>query len=115
MAGTAEPFGPFRDMDPCERTAQLRCLRTLVRTHWPLAELERGLRDCETDYGRLGPTLKLLDAVPTLQRRRILATFAALHYTSGSKGTTRSTSDDDRQDDRTGRAIGQTQASSPRP
>jgi hypothetical protein len=87
----SEPFGPFRrdGIDNMERTAQLRCLRALVRTHFPLAELERGLRDCETDYGRLLPTLRLFDAMPPLHRRRILATFAALHsplYNKECKG-----------------------------
>jgi len=87
-----EPFGPFRDgIDPAERTAQLRSLRTLVRCHFPLPELERALCEAETDCARLLPALALLEAVPSLRRRKILATFAYLHrppYTRRRKGST---------------------------
>jgi len=90
MAGTAEAFGPFRkDVAPAERIAQLRCLRTLVRCHWPLPELERALREAEQDCSRLLPALALLDVIPTLRRRRILSTFAHLHnplYNKERKG-----------------------------
>lgn len=78
----SEPFGPFRsDMNPVERRAQLRVLRTLAHVHFALPELERALHTAEsTDSAEsLASALKLLDVVPAKKRRRILSTFAYLH------------------------------------
>ena len=117
----SEPFGPFREgLDIKERTAQLRCLRTLVHLFFPLPELELALRQGESGESRESAksALAMFDAIPSLPRRKILTTFVYLNapsYTKGRKGVTRNPPDDDRQDDRTGREIGQTQASSPRP
>lgn len=84
-----EPFGPFREeLQPPERTAQLRSLRTLVRVYFRLPELERMLRAAETSDEARRHALKLFDAVPALKRRRILSTFALIHspaYTSPGK------------------------------
>jgi len=127
----AEPFGPFRsELDPIERIAQLRCLRTLVHVFAPEKckpnqfggvrwTVSKSLEFAEQhqDSGSLWLALAEFDAMPSLTRRKILATFAYIHrpiYDRRRKGTTRNRNDDDRQDDRTGRAIGQTQASSPR-
>jgi len=118
MVAAAEPFGPFRaDVDPVERVAQLRSLRSLVRVFAPQRELELALQAAETDAVHGARALIMFDSLPPLKRRNVLATFAYIHapiYDRCRKGTTRNSSDDDRQDDRTGRAIGQTQASSPR-
>src|SRR5215471_8682506 len=114
----SEPFGPFREgLDIKERTAQLRCLRTLVHLFFPLPELEQTLRTAESAESAES-ALAMFDAIPSLPRRKILTTFVYLNapsYTKARKGVTRNPPDDDRQDDRTGREIGQTQASSPRP
>lgn len=77
----SEPFGPFRDdVDPVERIAQLRVLRTLVHTYARSEELERNLRDAET-YPSLfcANALRLLDMLPPINRRLILSTFAFIH------------------------------------
>ena len=74
------PFGPFRlECDPVERIAQLRVLRTLVHVYWGLPNLERALKDAETDPVCRAWALAFIDALPTLHRRRILATFAYIH------------------------------------
>ena len=77
-----EPFGPFRDgWNPVERTAQLRCLRTLVHMHLGMAEegreLEAALRAAE--QGASNEALMIFQKLPTFARRRILATFAYIH------------------------------------
>jgi hypothetical protein len=84
---SAEPFGPFRgDMNPVERVAQLRVLRALVHVYFALPELEVALKRGEIEDSARVRALQLLDAVPSLKRRHILATFAYLHrpgYTAG--------------------------------
>ena len=79
-----EPFGPFRpECDPVERIAQLRVLRTLVHGYlWTVEEgprIEEALRTAEKDANAIETALHLFDMLPTLVKRRILATFAYLH------------------------------------
>ena len=76
------PFGPFSDgIAEGERTAQLRALAALSAVHLgsqhPLIRLLRGAeRRAETR----AIALAMLDATPTLTRRRIIATFASIHH-----------------------------------
>jgi hypothetical protein len=92
--GRAEPFGPFRpDVDPVERVAQLRTLRTLVHVHSHDGiepAVEDVLRQAEQDAFVLETALQAFDLLPALTRRRILATFAYIHkplYASARKAT----------------------------
>ena len=107
---TAEPFGPFRsDCDQVERVAQFRVLRALAHVFTPPAfgnDFEKACSYCERNPSLpTGAALHYLDTMPTLVRRRILATFAALHspvYNSGCKGLSLEATHDDRQIDRPG-------------
>ena len=81
----AEPFGPFRaDVDPVERIAQLRVLRTLVHVlvspDLPNS-FEVACLHCEHDPDPAisAVALSFLEELPALTRRRILATFAYIH------------------------------------
>ena len=79
-----EPFGPFRDgVDPVERIAQLRVLRTLVHGHlWTIEEgpqIEDALRTAEKDSDAVETARLMFEMLPTLAKRRILATFAYIH------------------------------------
>jgi hypothetical protein len=102
----SEPFGPFRldaDIDNKERVAQFRCLRTLVHVHFHLSDLERLLWEAESSKECAQRALAMLDTVPSLYRRKILASFAYLHrpaYIGRCKGTTRGSSDDEALADR---------------
>jgi hypothetical protein len=86
----SEAFGPFREgLDPWERIAQLRSLRTLVHVHFHLSDLERLLWEAESNKECAQQALAMLDTVPSLYRRKILASFAYLHrpaYIARCKG-----------------------------
>jgi hypothetical protein len=85
-----EPFGPFRDIDPVERVAQLRTLRTLVRVFARDRELEAALHAAETNDAHRARALIMFDALPAVRRRNVLATFAYIHrplYSSSRKAT----------------------------
>jgi hypothetical protein len=88
----SEPFGPFREgIESTERIAQLRSLRTLVHVHFHLSDLERLLWEAEVNAEAGERALAMLDTVPSLYRRKILASFAYLHrpaYIARCKGTT---------------------------
>ena len=76
-----DTWGPFRlDVDEAERLACLRSLRALARV---LAgprtvELCRALAAAETNPDALEPAREALRALEPVDRRRILATYAAL-------------------------------------
>lgn len=83
----SEPFGPFRTQcGPVERRAQLRALEALVRVLAGPLPVVGLMRKAEAgDPVRLSLALAAFDTIPTLTRRRILASFAYLHgqeYTS---------------------------------
>lgn len=83
MAEPAAQFGPWADgIDPAERLARTRCMRVLAMVFArPHADLIATLRDAEHNPAALSTALDLLDALPALPRRRIIATFAALGRT----------------------------------
>lgn len=75
-------FGPWRpDIDPAERLTRLRSMRAIARlTLGPRGEaFAETLRQAETNPGQLEPALHQLDALAALDRRTVLASFAALH------------------------------------
>ena len=63
-----------------ERVARIRALRTLAHLlcGGPRHPLAVALRESELDPAQAERALELLDALPTLRRRRLLAAFAAL-------------------------------------
>lgn len=78
---TRDQWGPFRpDIEPPERLARLRSLRVVV--HLLVGprgvELEKHLRDAETDRPALLRALDALDRLAPLDRRRVLASYAAV-------------------------------------
>jgi hypothetical protein len=83
---TGPAFGPWSpDVDPAERIAQLRSLAALgavsVGSSHPLVA---ELRAAETNHAAAGRALALLDALPSLTRRRLLATFSTSTFRSRS-------------------------------
>jgi hypothetical protein len=99
----AEPFGPFRsDVDPVERVAQLRTLRTLVHVYARDPDVEDALARGESNSRNLPKALEAFDDLPALTRRRILATFAKIRpntYTRRRKGSSLQEATDDQQVD----------------
>jgi hypothetical protein len=82
MTGPAAPFGPWSpNVGPTERIAQLRSLAALaavsVGSGHPLVT---ELRAAETDSDAAKRALALLDALPSLTRRRLIATFGAITF-----------------------------------
>lgn len=82
---TADPqlWGPWRpDIDPAERLARFRSLRSLagVLVHpTRAAALIDALREAEANDAAAGRALEELDRLPALPRRRILASYAKIH------------------------------------
>ncbi|GAA0256204.1 hypothetical protein LNAOJCKE_5443 [Methylorubrum aminovorans] len=79
---TADRFGPWSDrIDAAERVARLRSLRAIVRlTTGPRGKrLGDLLYRAEKDAAALVPALAALNRLATLDRRSVLASFAALH------------------------------------
>jgi hypothetical protein len=82
VTGPATPFGPWSPgVAPVERTAQSRSLAALAAVlvgsgHPLVAEL----RAAETDRDAAERALALLDALPGLTRRRLVATFGVVTY-----------------------------------
>ena len=81
MTAPADAWGPFRpELDDAERLACLRSLRALARVlAGPRADyLCRALAEAETDPAALEPARAALRALEPVDRRKILATYAAL-------------------------------------
>ena len=84
--GRAGLFGPWSPhVGPIERTAQFRSLAALAAMsvgsgHQLVAEL----RAAETDRDAAQRALALLDALPSLTRRRLIATFGAITFRPAS-------------------------------
>lgn len=81
MTATARAFGPWAaGLDPAERLARLRSLRAITRAY--LGPRGAQLADCllraETNEAALVPALDALDQLASLDRRRVLASYAAL-------------------------------------
>lgn len=82
MIPARNAFGPWRpDIDPAERLARLRSMRAIARlTLGPRGEaFTETLRRAETDPDQLEPALHQLEALAALDRRTVLASYAALH------------------------------------
>lgn len=74
-------FGPWTSpIEPAERIARLRSLRAIAMTvARPYAgDLIRALQRSESDPAALPEALALFDQLPSLARRRILCSYAAL-------------------------------------
>ncbi len=75
-------FGPWSNtIDEPERRARLRSLRAIVRlcTGHRGAGLAELLRQAEREPAALEAALAALDALAAVDRRQVLASFAALH------------------------------------
>jgi hypothetical protein len=84
VTGPAAPFGPWSPgIDPVERVAQLRSLAALAAVFTgSLHPLVTELRAAETNHAAAGRALALLDGLPSLTRRRLLATFSTITFRS---------------------------------
>ena len=85
MIPASDTWGPFaRGLDPAERTACLRCLRAIVHlTAGPRgAALVALLRRAEQDPTALAPAITALNALASLDRRHVLASYATLNRPS---------------------------------
>ena len=86
MTGPAGLFGPWSpNVDPVERIAHLRSLAALAAVfggsgHPLVAEL----RAAEIDHDAAERALTLLDTLPSLTRRRLIATFGAITFRPAS-------------------------------
>ncbi|SOR30302.1 conserved protein of unknown function [Methylorubrum extorquens] len=82
---SADRWGPFAEgLDPAERCARLRTLRSIVHLLiGPRAgQLRALLKEAESDAAVLPAALKALDALAPLDRRRVLASYAAIERPS---------------------------------
>jgi hypothetical protein len=75
-------WGPWRlPLDHPERVPQFRSLAALARVfQFSRADLVAALRQAETDDDAADRAFQILNEVPTVPRRRIVATFGALTY-----------------------------------
>lgn len=81
MIAARDAWGPFRrDLDEAERRARLRCLRAVVHLSTGLrgADLAALLRRAESDPSALPAAIDALDRLAGLDRRHVLASYAAL-------------------------------------
>lgn len=95
--GSANHFGPWMPgISSAERIARLRALQAIAYLHaGPRAEaLCNRLRDAEHDPAALPDAMAALDLLAPVDRRRILASFAAIHRPSLAAQPTGSLSTD---------------------
>lgn len=74
-------WGPWRPgIDPCERRAQLRGLRAITRLYLGPrgADLCDALACAENDGTALGRAMAALDRLASLDRRKVLGSFAEI-------------------------------------
>lgn len=77
----SDHFGPWKPgLDPCERRAQLRGLRAIARLYLGPrgTDLCDALACAEHDAGALERALVALDRLASLDRRKVLASFAGI-------------------------------------
>lgn len=82
MISAADQWGPFAlDLRPSERMARLRCLRAIVHmTCGPRGDdLSDTLRRAEAQTLPPAAALAALNALEPLDRRRVLASYAAIN------------------------------------
>lgn len=82
MIAPRDAWGPFRlDLGEAERRARLRCLRAVVHlsTGTRGADLADLLRCAESDPTALPAAIDALDRLAGLDRRHVLASYAALN------------------------------------
>ncbi|WP_342111814.1 hypothetical protein [Methylobacterium sp. SI9] len=85
MIASSEAWGPFRaDIDPAERKARLRCLRSIV--HLSTGPRGQALADlllrAEQDAGLLPSALAALSDLDALDKRRVWSSYLALNRTA---------------------------------
>jgi hypothetical protein len=70
-------FGPWvAELEPAERLARLRALRALAGVFCHrFPKFAEALRAAETDKAALAEALRLLDTLPAINRRRLLASY----------------------------------------
>jgi len=74
-------FGPFApDIEADERRARLRAMRALALVY---SRQNLALAAAEHDPDALGRAFRLLDYLPALSRRKMLATYATLARPGG--------------------------------
>jgi hypothetical protein len=80
MTSPVTPFGPWSQaVGPVERIAQFRALCALTAAYCGSShDLVGELRAAETDRNAADRAIALLDALPSLTRRRLIATFGAI-------------------------------------
>ncbi len=82
-------FGPWADnLTEAERTARLRAMRAIVRlVCGPRGlALDACLERAEASAAALAASIDELDRLTPLDRRRVLASYAALHEASPNSG-----------------------------
>lgn len=82
MIPAADTWGPFRpNLDPAERKARLRCLRAVAHlTTGPrVQDLVDLLAQAEREPAAIEPALRALNRLAALDRRHVLASYAALN------------------------------------
>ena len=91
MTSSTPLFGPWRvGLDPTERVAQLRSLAALAATFCGSRHpLVRALRAAERDQEAAAEALVLIDRLPTLRRRQMLAVFGRITWRRGRREATR--------------------------
>ena len=91
MHNSLAPFGPWREgLDPTERVTQLRSLAALATTFCGSRHpLVRALRAAERDQEAAAEALVLIDRLPTLRRRQMLAVFGRIACQRSPREATR--------------------------
>ncbi|SFM99659.1 hypothetical protein [Methylobacterium pseudosasicola] len=82
MIPAVDRWGPFADrIEPGERIARLRCLTAIAHLSCGprAAELVGSLKEAESNPDVLPGALAVLNGLASLDRRRILASYAALN------------------------------------
>lgn len=90
---SCDQWGPFAcGLEPAERLARLRCLRTLAHMLCGPAglALQASIRRAETEPtdAALYAVLTELDALPSIPRRHVLASYAAVSRNDRAKVAT---------------------------
>jgi hypothetical protein len=84
-------FGPWAPgLDPVERAAQLRCIAGLAALFVGSAHpLVAALQAAERDPEAAAQAFAMLDALPTLTRRRVLSAFGAVTWPAARRERSR--------------------------
>ncbi len=89
MTSSSSKYGPWSPSvsDQTERIAQLRSLAAISAAHLGSDHAIVGiLRNAESDHTRFVEAQAYFDALPSLIRRRVLATFSAITWPQKDRG-----------------------------